>query len=198
MTETIADYMTSSTAKVAIKDVTEHFKGKAVSRLGDEGNVAVINLSDMTSMGIDYATLKRIEMDKRAVLRYLLQDGDVLIASKGTVKKIAVFSEQNQPVIASSNITVLRPTGGVLGSYIKLFLESPLGQALLDEANTGKAVMNVSTQKLISIEIPKIPLVKQTYLVQRYEQGLNDYKRKIVRAQQEWQRVRDDVEKNLF
>ena len=152
MTETIADYMTSSTAKVAIKDVTEHFKGKAVSRLGDEGNVAVINLSDMTSMGIDYAALKRIEMDKRAVLRYLLQDGDVLIASKGTVKKIAVFSEQNQPVIASANITVLRPTGGVLGGYIKLFLESPLGQALLDEANTGKAVMNVSTQKLISIE----------------------------------------------
>ncbi|WP_300208319.1 restriction endonuclease subunit S [uncultured Streptococcus sp.] len=198
MTETIADYITSSTAKVAIKDVTEHFKGKAVSRLGDEGNVAVINLSDMTSMGIDYAALKRIKMDKRAVLRYLLQDGDVLIASKGTVKKIAVFSEQNQPVIASANITVLRPTGGVLGGYIKLFLESPLGQALLDEANTGKAVMNVSTQKLISIEIPKIPLVKQTYLVQRYEQGLNDYKRKIVRAQQEWQRVRDDVEKNLF
>lgn len=198
MTETIADYMTSSTAKVAIKDVTEHFKGKAVSRLGDEGNVAVINLSDITSMGIDYAALKRIEMDKRAVLRYLLQDGDVLIASKGTVKKIAVFSEQNQPVIASANITVLHPTGGVLGGYIKLFLESPLGQALLDEANTGKAVMNVSTQKLISIEIPKIPLVKQTYLVQRYEQGLNDYKRKIVRAQQEWQRVRDDVEKNLF
>lgn len=198
MTETIADYMTSSTAKVAIKDVTEHFKGKAVSRLGDEGNVAVINLSDITSMGIDYAALKRIEMDKRAVLRYLLQDGDVLIASKGTVKKIAVFSEQNQSVIASANITVLRPTGGVLGGYIKLFLESPLGQALLDEANTGKAVMNVSTQKLISIEIPKIPLVKQTYLVQRYEQGLNDYKRKIVRAQQEWQRVRDDVEKNLF
>ena len=198
MTETIADYMTSSTAKVAIKDVTEHFKGKAVSRLGDEGNVAVINLSDMTSMGIDCAALKHIEMDKRAVLRYLLQDGDVLIASKGTVKKIAVFSEQNQPVIASANITVLRPTGGVLGGYIKLFLESPLGQALLDEANTGKAVMNVSTQKLISIEIPKIPLVKQTYLVQRYEQGLNDYKRKIVRAQQEWQRVRDDVEKNLF
>ena len=69
MTETIADYMTSSTAKVAIKDVTEHFKGKAVSRLGDEGNVAVINLSDITSMGIDYAALKRIEMDKRAVLR---------------------------------------------------------------------------------------------------------------------------------
>ena len=195
MTETIADYMTSSTAKVAIKDVTEHFKGKAVSRLGDEGNVAVINLSDITSMGIDYAALKRIEMNKRAVLRYLLQDGDVLIASKGTVKKIAVFSEQNQPVIASANITVLRPTGGVLGGYIKL---SPLGQALLDEANTGKAVMNVSTQKLISIEIPKIPLVKQTYLVQRYEQGLNDYKRKIVRAQQEWQRVRDDVERNLF
>ena len=122
----------------------------------------------------------------------------MLIASKGTVKKIAVFAEQDGPAIASANITVLRPTSDISGGYIRLFLASDLGQALLDETNTGKNVMNLNTQKIISIEIPKIPSIRQAYLIQVYEQGLKDYKRKLTRAKQEWQHIRDDVEKNLF
>ena len=78
------------------------------------------------------------------------------------------------------------------------FLASDLGQALLDETNTGKNVMNLNTQKIISIEIPKIPVIRQAYLIQGYEQGLKDYKRKLARAKQEWQRIRSEVEKNLF
>ena len=127
-----------------------------------------------------------------------MQEGDVLIASKGTVKKTAIFHEQDYPFIASANITVLRPIADIAGGYIKLFLDSKLGQELLEETNTGKNVMNLNTQKIVSIEIPKLPALKQAYLLQRYEQGLRDYKRKISRAQQEWQHIRDEVEKNLF
>ena len=60
----------------------------------------------MDDTGIDYVHLKKIDCDEKSVSRYLLQEGDVLIASKGTVKKIAVFAEQDEPVIASANITV--------------------------------------------------------------------------------------------
>ncbi len=198
MNELVENYKTNKVAKVPLREVTEPFKGKAVSKLGDIGNVSVINLSDIDETGIDYEHLKKIEAEEKSVSRYLLQEEDVLIASKGTVKKIAVFTEQDVPVIASANITVLRPVGDISGNYIKLFLESKLGQALLDETDTGKNVMNLNTQKIISIEIPKLPAVRQAYLIQRYEQGLKDYKRKITRAQQEWQHIRDDVEKNLF
>ncbi len=198
MNELVENYKTNRVAKVPLREVTEHFKGKAVSKLGDTGNVSVINLSDINETGIDYEHLKKIEAEEKSVSRYLLQEEDVLIASKGTVKKIAVFTEQDVPVIASANITVLRPSGDISGKYVKLFLESKLGQALLDETDTGKNVMNLNTQKIISIEVPKLPAVRQAYLIQRYEQGLKDYKRKITRAQQEWQYIRDDVEKNLF
>mgnify|MGYP002227588955 CR=1 FL=1 len=58
----------------------------------------------METRGIDYVHLKKIDCDEKSVSRYLLQEGDVLIASKGTVKKIAVFAEQDEPVIASANI----------------------------------------------------------------------------------------------
>lgn len=198
MNELVENYKTNRVAKVPLREVTEHFKGKAVSKFGDTGNVSVINLSDIYETGIDYEHLKKIEAEEKSVLRYLLQEEDVLIASKGTVKKIAVFTGQDVPVIASANITVLRPIADISGNYIKLFLESKLGQALLDETDTGKNVMNLNTQKIISIEVPRLPAVRQAYLIQRYEQGLKDYKRKITRAQQEWQHICDDVEKNLF
>lgn len=198
MNELIEQYQAKQIAKVSLREITEHFKGRAVSRLGNSGNVSVINLSDMGDMGIDYTHLKRTECDETRLSHYLLREGDVLIASKGTVKKVAVFTEQDYPVIASANITILRPISDISGFYIKLFLASDLGQALLEETNTGKQVMNLNTQKIINIEIPKLPLVRQAYLIRRYEQGLRDYSRKILRAEQEWQRVRNEVEKNLF
>ena len=194
MSELIEKYEANPIAKVSLSDVTEHFKGKAVSKLGDTGNVSVVNLSDMTETDIDYDHLKKIDAEQDSVSRYLLEDGDVLIASKGTVKKVAVFHDQDRAIIASANITVLRPTADISGTYIKLFLESELGQELLETTNTGKNVMNLN----VSIQIPKLQPLKQAFLIQRYEQGLKDYKRKITRANQEWQHIRDDVEKNLF
>lgn len=198
MSEAIERYQVNNIAKISLKEVTEHFKGKAVSKLSSEGNISVVNLSDMLEIGINYDGLKKIEADEDSVQRYLLQEGDVLIASKGTVQKTAIFHEQDYPVIASANITVLRPIADIAGGYIKLFLDSKLGQELLEETNTGKNVMNLNTHKIVSIEIPKLPVLKQAYLLQRYEQGLRDYKRKMTRAQQEWQHIRDEVEKNLF
>lgn len=198
MNELVENYKSNKIAKIPLKEITEHFKGKAVSKLGDTGNVSVVNLSDMTETDIDYAHLKKIDCDEKSVSRYLLEDGDVLIASKGTVKKVAVFHDQDRAIIASANITVLRPTADISGTYIKLFLESELGQELLETTNTGKNVMNLNTKKIVSIQIPKLQPLKQAFLIQRYEQGLKDYKRKITRANQEWQHIRDDVEKNLF
>ena len=198
MNELVENYKSNKIAKIPLKEITEHFKGKAVSKLGDSGNISVINLSDMDDTGIDYAHLKKIDCDEKSVSRYLLEEGDVLIASKGTVKKVAVFHDQDRAIIASANITVLRPTADISGTYIKLFLESELGQELLETTNTGKNVMNLNTKKIVSIQIPKLQPLKQAFLIQRYEQGLKDYKRKITRANQEWQHIRDDVEKNLF
>ena len=198
MNQLIENYNTNALSKTPLKNVVDCFKGKAFSSTITNGNIAVINLSNMTETGIKYSELKTIASEQPSILRYLLRDGDVLVASKGTIKKVAVFEEQDIDVVASANITILRPKSNILGTYIMLFLLSPLGQALLEEADTGKNIMNISTDKLISIEIPVVPLVKQTFLIQRYNLSLNDYKRKLTRAIQEWQFVKHDILKNLF
>ncbi|MEX2803958.1 restriction endonuclease subunit S [Streptococcus sp. H31] len=196
--EILEAYRQKTISKITLKEAAECFKGKAVSASENDGNVAVINLRDLNEEGLDYQNLKTIEAEPHSLSRYLLKDGDVLVATKGTVKKTAVFTDQNRPVIATANITVLRPKDNILGLYIKIFLDSAVGQALLDEADTGKQVMNISREKLLGIEIPHIPLIKQLYLTRRYEEGLQAYQRKLARAVQEWRHLKSDLEKNLF
>ena len=41
-------------------------------------------------------TFKTFSEERRKLLRFLLEDGDVLIASKGTVQKVAVFEDQGK------------------------------------------------------------------------------------------------------
>ncbi|AND79413.1 restriction endonuclease subunit S [Streptococcus pantholopis] len=196
--EILEAYRQKTISKITLKEAAECFKGKAVSASENDGNIAVINLRDLNEEDLDYHNLKTIKAEPHLLSRYLLKEGDVLVATKGTVKKTAVFTDQNRPVIATANITVLRPKDNILGLYIKIFLDSAVGQALLDEADTGKQVMNISREKLLSIEIPRIPLIKQLYLTRRYEEGLQAYQRKLARAVQEWRYLKSDLEKNLF
>lgn len=198
MTDILNEYKLNQIKKVKLGDIAEIFKGKALPAKTKSGEFALINLRDMTETGVDYSQLQTFSADRKTLLHFLLQEGDVLIASKGTVKKVAVFEKQDRDVVASSNITILRPTQKVYGQYIKLFLDSAAGEALLESVNKGKSVMNLSTQGILGIEIPDIPTVKQAYLINRYQQGLSDYKRKIARAKQEWQKIQADIERNLF
>ena len=94
--------------------------------------------------------------------------------------KVAVFEDQGKrEVVASSNITVLRPKEKLRGFYIKFFLETEIGRAYLDYADKGKAVLNLSTADLLDIKIPEIPIVKQDYQIAAYLRGRADFHRKM-------------------
>ncbi|MFS1664300.1 restriction endonuclease subunit S [Streptococcus sp. zg-JUN1979] len=187
-----------TTREMPLSELVEIFKGKAVPAKAEPGNVAVINLGDMLPLGIDYEHLKTFSGEEKALSRYLLSEGDILLASKGTQHKVAVFEAQDRAVVASANITVLRPKVAIQSFYLKFFLDSKEGRKQLKAADHGRAVMNISTKELSSINIPIIPKIKQDFLAQRYLQGLADYKRKLARANQEWQRVQTEIERQLF
>ncbi|MGT2957754.1 restriction endonuclease subunit S [Streptococcus bovimastitidis] len=197
MDELLGTYLNNKQEKVILGEVVECFKGKAVSSKVEAGDFALINLSDMTPTGIAYDQLRTFYLERRQLLRYLLEDGDVLIASKGTVKKICVFHKQDRDVVASSNITVIRPLSKLRGYYIKFFLDSAIGQRLLDQADHGKDVINLSTKELLEIPLPLIPLVKQDYMINHYLRGLSEYQRKLQRAEQEWKNLQKEIEKTL-
>lgn len=75
----IIDYEANTDKLVRLGDVVDQFKGKAVPAKAEPGEFAVINLSDMTPNGIAYDDLKTFSEERRKLLRFLLEDGDVLV-----------------------------------------------------------------------------------------------------------------------
>lgn len=186
------------TQTVALNEIASVFKGRAVSSKAEGERIAIINILDIKDGFINYSQLKTYDEDERLVAKYYLQTGDVLVTSKGTQLKIAVFEEQDQPIVACSNFTVIRPSSKVRGYYLKLFFETDLGQERLKETDRGKSVMNLSTQDIKDMRIPVLPLVKQDYAISRYLRGQADYQRKMERANQEWQYIQEEVKRTLF
>ena len=120
--EDIKAFSNSPVKKLRLKDAATVFRGKAVNAKAESGNVAVINISNITDTGIDYEHLDQIEEEERKVSRYILEDGDVLVTARGTTVKIAVFEKQPMICIPSANINVIRPKDMLRGAYLKLFL----------------------------------------------------------------------------
>jgi hypothetical protein len=194
----ILAFRESSTRKMQLKETATVFRGKAVANLSDSGNVGVINISDMTETGIEYSGLGMIEEEERKIARYALEEGDVLITARGTVIKTAVFQKQPFTCITSANINVIRPTGTLRGAYLKLFLDSPVGDKLLRSLQRGSTVVNLNYKDLAELEVPTPPTQTQDALITHYNSGLALYKQTLAFAEKAWQEVQTELFSKLY
>lgn len=183
-------YQHSGTRKDMIGNVAEVFRGKAITRKDPSGNIGIVNISNIGDHEIDYAGLEHLREEERKVFNYLLQEGDVLLPARGTVIRTAVFHLQSYPCVASSNLIVIRPDSRILDStYLKIFLDSPIGNRLISSAQQGTAVMNISYRDLKVLEVPIPPLDTQKALAGEYLEELTAYKETVAAAEKRWAEV---------
>lgn len=194
----IQAFSSSPVKKLRLEDAATVFRGKAINEKTETGNVAVINISNITDTGIDYKSLDQIEEEERKVSRYILKDGDVLVTARGTTVKIAVFEKQPMFCIPSANINVIRPKNMLRGAYLKLFLESPVGIKMLQSLQRGTAVVNINYRDIIELEVPVLPIEAQDALIEEYNAGLKFYKDTIAAAEEGWRGLRQEIQTKLF
>ena len=155
--------------------------------LDPAGNIGVVNISNIGDYDIDYESLDHLQEEERKVANYLLQEGDVLLPARGTAIRTAVFHEQIYPCIASSNVIVIRPDQKNLdGYYLKVFLDSPIGNKMISGAQQGMTVMNLSYKVLNVLEVPLPSMKKQQAVVSEYQDELKKYRETIAAAEQRW------------
>lgn len=196
--EDIKAFSVSPVKKLRLKDSATVFRGKAVNAKSENGNVAVINISNITDTGIDYENLDQIEEEERKVSRYILEGGDVLVTARGTTVKIAVFEKQPLICIPSANINVIRPKEMLRGAYLKLFLESPVGTKMLQSLQRGTVVVNINYKDIVELEVPVLPLEAQDALIEEYNAGLKFYKDTIAAAEEGWRRVQEKIQAQIY
>lgn len=180
-------FQSSSTRRAALGEVAEIFRGKSVTKKDPNGGISVVNIANIRDFDIDYDGLDHLVEEERKVTNYLLKDGDVLIPARGTAIRTAVFQEQKTPCIASSNVIVIRPDSKLLNcTYLKIFLDSPLGKKLVSGTQQGATIISISYKDLAGLEIPVPPMDTQIQTAAEYLSELETYQETISAAELRW------------
>lgn len=160
--------------------------------------ISVLNISNIEDGEISYKDMDTIKEEVRKIKRYELYSGDVVLSCRGTAIKSAVFEAQDKTVIASANLIVIRPKEKVKGEYIKIFLGSPVGLAIIKSFQRGTTIMNINHADIMEMEIPLLPLSKQQEIIDRYDEELKVYKETIRRAEGRWSDIKDSIYDELI
>ena len=197
--EHIQQFNNSKLEKVKLKEISEVFRGKSILKKDTTvGNIGVLNISDIDNGEIYYSDVDTIEEDESKIKRYELEEGDVVLSCRGTAIKTAVFKRQDKIIIASANLLVIRPKEMILGDYIKIFFESPVGTAIIKSFQRGTTIMNINHSDIMEMEIPLLTLEKQHEMVKLYSEELNNYKKIIQEAELKWNTVKDELYSKLI
>lgn len=184
--------------RAILGEVATVFRGKNVPRKDPTGRVGVVNISNLREYSIDYDGLDHLEEEDRKLRTYILEDGDILVPARGTAVRTAIFKKQKYPCIASSNLVVIRPRSNLLNSvYLKIFLDSPLGGKLLESAQQGIGVINLSYKDIQSLEIPLPDIAKQNALAKEYLTELTMYLESISEAESRWRSALSKLQEQL-
>lgn len=133
------------------------------------GEYEVLTISDIDNGNISNS-LTKININDNKFDRYLIQDGDIIISSKGTRIKIAVADIDNRKVIANGNLIVLRIDQNRLNPYyLEMFLNSSDGQTILKQIQTGTVIISINPSRLESITISTLPFEEQNVVANKYK-----------------------------
>lgn len=189
------NYQNSSVRKDLLGNVAQVFRGKSVTKKVENGAIGVVNISNIGEYEIDYENLDTIDGDERKVANYILQEGDVLLPGRGTAIRTSVFHAQSFPCIAHSNVIVIRPDEKKLnGVYLKVFLDSPIGNKLISSVQQGITIMNISYKDLATLEIPVPSIAEQEKVSEEYIRELKKYMDTVAEAEKRWKGILGELQ----
>lgn len=142
----------------------------------EETGYKILTPGDIEDGAINYKRLRNIQSGED-YKKYILQKGDLVLTSKSSIIKIAVYLEDTKDkIIVTGGMLILRPESEKIDStYLKLFLESSIGKKLLDSCKKGTVVVSLSPSSLLSLNIPYPSLEEQKLLSNKYNELLSIY-----------------------
>lgn len=109
-----------------------------------------------------------ISEDKyESLKRFTVKERDIIISCSGTVGKISEIKKNDPKGIISQALLILRANNElILSSYLRYYLQSPVGQSQILQASHGAVQQNIAPRKVVEeIMIPLPPMHYQLQLV---------------------------------
>ena len=141
--------------------------------------------------GKGYNKNGKIELESIEVIpvknaeRYMVESGDIIIASRGTAYKVAIIPDHNEPLVLSNMFIRIRIKDKAYNpEYIKVFLDGPVGVALIEGMKKGGTVKALTTRDIEDIEFPDIDLNEQEGIIETVKEAENKYYNLLEKAQE--------------
>src|SRR5699024_5061304 len=99
---------------------------------------------------------------------YELQEDDVIISIRGNSLKTAVVPANDENLLLSQNFIGIRCKNRLNPEFLKVYLESPLGQYLLTNKMAGTAIPTLSRKDIETLEVPLPPVEEQKQMMEQY------------------------------
>jgi type I restriction enzyme, S subunit len=108
---------------------------------------------------------------KEKYQHFLLDVGDIICSTSGTLGKTAVIQSQDLPLLLNTSVVRFRSLNEnvILQKYIHLYLKSQLFLSQALQASTGSAQINVGPSHLKNFDIPLPPLNEQKRIADRLD-----------------------------
>ena len=156
-----------------LKDIANVLSGVYL-RPSPSGEIAYLQVSDLQVLPLVNTTLKVDFVPKLS--RYMLQQGDILFAGKGTRYLCQTFN-LNIQAVPSTTLYIIRPNQEqVLPEYLCWFLNLPQTESIVRATQVGSSMPMILKSSLEELEIPVPDRATQTlvlkiaYLQQREQQ----------------------------
>ena len=131
--------------------------------------------------------------------RYCLKNHALILSKNGAPFKVAVAEVQpGKTILANGNLYIIEIDEKKVDPYfVKAFLDSEKGKALLNSIAVGAAIPNIGVEALRRLPIPQIPIEEQKTLATQYLAKVDEiklYRRKLKKAYEELEHIFDNKE----
>lgn len=134
------------------------------------GGVPVINPLNIVDGKIQSSSNVTVTVaTKNRLHKYLLLEGDIVIARRGEMGRCAVITSEEAGWLCGTGSAILRLKPGALPRYIQLVISSPEVRAYLIDASVGTTMENLNQKCLSELPLLLPPLAEQQETVRRVE-----------------------------
>lgn len=134
------------------------------------GDYKIINLADIKNGEVDVDAIPSYNIENNArVEAYKVEAGDIIISNKGATK-ICIIPEHEGNILISQNFIGIRLRSNYNSKYIKEFLESPIGEYLIESRKTGTAVAMINPKDLKEVPLVDMDLENQDKIINSYRE----------------------------
>jgi type I restriction enzyme M protein len=164
----------------------------------ENGECRIINLSDVQEGELIIDSIARYDLKSNSKINaYEVQEGDLIISAKGAAIKICIIPKLEVPLLISQNFIGIRPNKGYSPSYLKEYLESPLGIYLIESKQLGSTITMLNIKDLKDIEIVTLPVEKQDEIMMNYIREATEIKEKMETLENQARELKIELYKQM-